>query len=78
LYGSGIGNDTMAGMLQKKTIEDFSHDDLNLLDSKHLNRCSSAFDLTLLGIGAVIGAGIFILTGIAAATQRYMDVFKGV
>lgn len=29
----------------------------------------TAFDLTLLGIGAIIGAGIFILTGIAAATK---------
>ncbi len=29
----------------------------------------SAFDLTLLGIGAIIGAGIFVLTGIAAATR---------
>lgn len=35
----------------------------------HLVRCLSAFDLTLLGIGAIIGAGIFILTGIAAATK---------
>lgn len=34
-----------------------------------LRRCLTAFDLTLLGIGAVIGAGIFVLTGIAAATQ---------
>jgi APA family basic amino acid/polyamine antiporter len=34
-----------------------------------LNRCLNAFDLTLLGIGAIIGAGIFVLTGIAAATQ---------
>lgn len=34
-----------------------------------LNRCLSAFDLTLLGIGAIIGTGIFVLTGIAAATQ---------
>lgn len=34
-----------------------------------LKRCLSAFDLTLLGIGAIIGAGIFVLTGIAAATQ---------
>ncbi len=59
----------MTGMLHKKTIEDFSNDDLNLLASKHLKRCLNAFDLTLLGIGAVIGAGIFILTGIAAATQ---------
>jgi APA family basic amino acid/polyamine antiporter len=34
-----------------------------------LKRALSAFDLTLLGIGAIIGAGIFVLTGIAAATQ---------
>lgn len=34
-----------------------------------LKRCLTAFDLTLLGIGAVIGAGIFVLTGVAAATQ---------
>jgi len=32
-----------------------------------LKRCLSAMDLTLLGIGAIIGAGIFVLTGIAAA-----------
>ncbi len=29
----------------------------------------SAWDLTLLGIGCIIGTGIFVLTGIAAATQ---------
>jgi APA family basic amino acid/polyamine antiporter len=29
----------------------------------------TAFDLTLLGIGAIIGTGIFVLTGIVAATQ---------
>jgi APA family basic amino acid/polyamine antiporter len=34
-----------------------------------LRRCLSAADLTLLGIGAIIGTGIFVLTGIAAATQ---------
>lgn len=34
-----------------------------------LRRCLSAFDLTLLGIGAIIGTGIFVLTGLAAATQ---------
>jgi basic amino acid/polyamine antiporter, APA family len=34
-----------------------------------LKRCLSAMDLTLLGIGAIIGAGIFVLTGVAAATK---------
>ena len=39
------------------------------LDHTGLHRCLTAFDLTLLGIGAIIGTGIFVLTGIAAATQ---------
>jgi len=38
-------------------------------NESHLAKCLTAFDLTLLGIGAIIGAGIFILTGIVAATQ---------
>ena len=36
---------------------------------KALRRSLSAFDLTLLGIGAIIGTGIFVLTGTAAANQ---------
>ncbi|OGO92421.1 MAG: amino acid permease [Coxiella sp. RIFCSPHIGHO2_12_FULL_42_15] len=38
-------------------------------ESQSLRRCLNALDLTFLGIGAVIGAGIFVLTGIAAATR---------
>lgn len=34
-----------------------------------LRRCLNATDLTLLGIGCIIGAGIFVLTGVAAATK---------
>lgn len=34
-----------------------------------MKKCLSAFDLTLLGVGAIIGTGIFVLTGVAAATQ---------
>lgn len=38
-------------------------------DTGGLMRCLSGFDLTLLGIGAIIGAGIFVLTGVVAATK---------
>ncbi|MES2503869.1 MAG: amino acid permease [Myxococcota bacterium] len=34
-----------------------------------LKRCLSAVDVTFLGIGAIIGAGIFVLTGVVAATH---------
>lgn len=34
-----------------------------------LKRCLTAYDLTMLGVGGIIGAGIFVLTGIAAATD---------
>lgn len=39
------------------------------LHDSGLKKVLSAFDLTLLGIGAIIGTGIFVLTGTAAATQ---------
>ncbi len=35
---------------------------------KHqLRRALNAFDLTILGIGAIVGVGIFVLTGVASA-----------
>src|SRR3954452_3705498 len=37
--------------------------------TKSLRRTLTALDLTLLGIGAIIGTGIFVLTGTAAANQ---------
>ena len=37
--------------------------------ASRLKRSLSAFDLTMIGIGAIIGAGIFALTGNAAATK---------
>src|SRR5215210_6221709 len=36
-------------------------------NERSLNRALSALNLTMLGIGAIIGAGIFVLTGLAAA-----------
>ncbi len=37
--------------------------------SSGLKKCLTSFDLALLGIGCAIGTGIFVLTGLAAATQ---------
>ena len=48
-------------LLRTKAIEGHGH--------TGLKKCLSAFDLALLGIGCAIGTGIFVLTGIAAATQ---------
>lgn len=52
----------MADLFRKKPVQ---HDD----GEYGLKRCLSAFDLTLLGVGAIIGTGIFVLTGHAAAVQ---------
>jgi len=40
---------------------------INSANSNKLKRSLTAFDLTILGIGGVIGAGIFALSGTAAA-----------
>ncbi|MCC7411719.1 MAG: amino acid permease [Gammaproteobacteria bacterium] len=48
-------------LLRKKPIE--------APQETSLHRCLGALDLVLLGIGAIIGTGIFVLTGIAAANQ---------
>lgn len=57
----------MKRLLQKKAISHYANDDPT--DNVRLKRCLSFFDLTTLGIGAIIGAGIFILTGVVAATK---------
>lgn len=38
-------------------------------NESQLHRSLTSFDLTLMGIGAIIGAGVFVLTGIVAATK---------
>ncbi len=50
-------------LFRKKT-----HTDVGTVPGE-LKQVLGAWDLTLLGIGAIIGTGIFVLTGVAAATQ---------
>src|SRR5579885_2803289 len=52
----------LSRLLRKKTIGHVDQD-------SSLHRSLNALDLTLMGIGAIIGAGVFVLTGIAAATK---------
>lgn len=47
----------------EKLVSDAEH------GGKSLKRSLTAWDLTLLGVGAIIGTGIFVLTGTAAANQ---------
>jgi APA family basic amino acid/polyamine antiporter len=55
-----------SNLTKTKSIEALVHD---VESGRHLKRTLTAFDLTLLGIGAIIGTGIFVLTGTAAANQ---------
>lgn len=48
-------------LLRRKPVD-------NTTENFGLKRCLGFWDLTLLGIGAIIGTGIFVLTGLAAAT----------
>lgn len=50
-------------IFRKKSIDSIHRS----IESKSLRRTLGAMDLILLGIGCVIGTGIFVLTGIAAA-----------
>lgn len=52
----------MTDLFRKKPV---AYDDNN----HGLKKVLTAFDLTLLGVGAIIGTGIFVLTGHAAATM---------
>ena len=49
-------------LLRKKTVDQL------VQESTPLRRTLGTFDLTMLGIGAIIGTGIFVLTGKGALT----------
>ena len=57
----------MAGKLfATKPVDDFLE---NEVDPEHrLKRSLRAVDLVMLGVGAIVGVGIFVLTGQAAAS----------
>lgn len=57
----------LSQLFRKKTLEQLQN------ESEHssLKRSLGVFDLTLLGIGAIIGTGIFVLTGEAAAGTEH-------
>jgi len=54
---------SIASLFRRKTAAQLQAES----DSSQLKRSLTAFDLTMLGIGAIIGTGIFVLTGEAAA-----------
>jgi basic amino acid/polyamine antiporter, APA family len=56
-----------SNLLKTKSIEQLVGDAER--GAKALKRTLTAMDLTLLGIGAIIGTGIFVLTGTAAANK---------
>jgi len=56
---------TLKELFRTKSIQDMEEPP----SGKSLRRCLHAFDLVLLGIGAIIGAGVFVLTGVVAATK---------
>jgi basic amino acid/polyamine antiporter, APA family len=56
------------GLLSTKSIS-VLQEEASAEGTHTLKRALSAWNLTMLGIGAIIGAGIFVLTGTAAATN---------
>ena len=54
-------------LLRKQSLSNLLKQDEG--QGSKLKKSLGAFDLTMLGIGAVIGTGIFVLTGVAAATH---------
>jgi APA family basic amino acid/polyamine antiporter len=53
----------LANLLRKKSVSKL----LGESQSKTLTKTLGAFDLTMLGIGAIIGTGVLVLTGLVAA-----------
>jgi basic amino acid/polyamine antiporter, APA family len=52
----------LTALFRKKPLEAFTHD----IKTSELHRTLGKWELTAIGVGAVIGGGIFVLTGVAA------------
>lgn len=50
-------------LFRTKSLSEYQLD----ASQSHLRRAMGAFDVTMLGIGVIVGTGIFVLTGVAAA-----------
>ena len=50
-------------IFRTKSIAEYQED----ASKSHLKRAMGSLDVTLLGIGVIVGTGIFVLTGVAAA-----------
>lgn len=61
----------MKQIFQKKPISTL----LQESQQKTLSRTLGALDLTMLGIGAIVGTGIFVLTGVVAAKHSGPDYY---
>jgi APA family basic amino acid/polyamine antiporter len=60
---------TMANLFVRKSISALKAEAATSEETGGPKRALTSFDLTMLGIGAIIGAGIFVLTGHAAASN---------
>src|SRR5258707_11496471 len=60
-----IGGSQMAGIFTRKPVSHVKSE----FESSELRRTLGPFNLVTLGIGCIIGAGIFVLTGHAAAAM---------
>ena len=57
---------TLTQLSRRKTVEQLQQE---AGDSRHFRRVLGLWQLTAIGLGGIIGVGIFVLTGVVAATQ---------
>ncbi len=63
---NGLNNGFFKNLLRKKTPDEIMEN----ANKVNLKRTLNAFDLIMLGIGAVIGSGIFTIVGVAMVGEQ--------